>query len=120
MTTIAIVRESDLPNSKTYRAVAGARESVGSTPGKALDGLIDLLDEGDSGTLVIVQHLRPDRFFTEEQQERMGELMSRWRTARDAGETLTPAEEAELESLVEEEVQAARRRAQVALAELEK
>src|SRR5215470_20275848 len=99
MTTIAIVQENNLANSKTYRAVAGAKASVGATPGEALDALANLLDEDDSGTLVIVQHLSPDAFFTAEEQERLGELMSRWRMARDTNTTDSPDEQIELESL---------------------
>ena len=53
---------------------------------------------------------RPDRFFDARQQQRLAELMERWRAARDAG-TEPPAEEqAELEALIEEEVRASGRR----------
>jgi hypothetical protein len=37
--------------------------------------------------------------------------MAQWRAARDAGASLAPAEQAELEALVDAEVQAAGRRA---------
>jgi len=42
------------------------------------------LDEAEAGTLVVVQQLRPDHYFTAEQQKRLEELMMRWRKARDA------------------------------------
>jgi response regulator of citrate/malate metabolism len=61
--------------------------------------------------LVIVQSQQPDEFFTAKQQERLQELMARWRAAREAGASLTLAEQTELDALVDAEVQAAGRRA---------
>lgn len=55
--------------------------------------------------------LRPDRFFTEQQCQRLGGLMARWRDARNAHTHLSAEEQAELESLVEVEVRAAADRA---------
>ena len=117
MTRIAILQESAGPDAKSYRAVAGEKESVGKTPGEALDSLTNLLDD-EAGTLVIVQHLGPDRFFTADQQNRLGELMARWRAARDTGATISADERAELEALVDAETDAARQRAEAALGEL--
>jgi hypothetical protein len=67
-------------------------------------------------TLVIVQNHRPDRFFTAQQQPRLGELMDRWRAARDAGLSLLSAEEKELNALVEAEARASGERAAAILA----
>jgi hypothetical protein len=53
-----------------------------------------------------VQSLRPDRFFTAAQQQRLDALMARWRTLRDQGATLPADEHAELEALIEAELQA--------------
>lgn len=64
MTAIAILSETAGPAGTTYRAVAGTAQSVGKTPGEALDALTAQLDAAGSGTLVVVQQLRPDRFFT--------------------------------------------------------
>jgi hypothetical protein len=61
---------------------------------------------------IIMPDLRPDRFFTAEQQQRLSELMQRWREARDKGSALPPCQQAELESLVEAELEAARLRAE--------
>jgi hypothetical protein len=61
--------------------------------------------------MVIVQSQQPDEFFTAQQQERLRGLMARWRAAREAGASLTPAEQAELDALVDEEVRAAGKRA---------
>jgi hypothetical protein len=62
--------------------------------------------------LLIVQRSQADRFFSEAQQQRMAELMTRWREARDAGASLSPEEQAELESLVELESRASGQRAE--------
>jgi hypothetical protein len=61
--------------------------------------------------LLVVQHLRPDEFFTAQQQQRLQELMNRWRAARDAQRSLPCEEQAELDGLVEAEVRAAAQRA---------
>jgi hypothetical protein len=82
MTTVAILPEATEAGT-TYRAVAGEKQSVGRTAGEALDALTAQLSDEEAGTLVVVQNLRPDRFFTAAQQDRLSELMSRWRTARD-------------------------------------
>jgi hypothetical protein len=111
MTTIAIVPEVIQPTGKTYRAIAGDHQSVGRTAGEALDALTSQLSEDEAGTLLVVQHLRPDRFFTAQQQQRLEELMQRWRAARDSQAVLPPEEQAELESLVEAELQGAMQRA---------
>ncbi len=67
-----------------------------------------------------MQHLRPDRFFTAEQQERLKELMARWRAARDAGMSLPSDEQAELDALVDAELHAATERAAALLKEIER
>lgn len=36
------------------------------------------MNDRESGTLLVVQQMRPDRFFTEEQQCRLADLMARW------------------------------------------
>jgi hypothetical protein len=111
MTTISILPEATDASSKNYRAVAGELQSVGNTVGQALDALRAKLDEPESTTLVVVQALRPDPFFTAQQQQRLQELMTRWRAARDSGSTLPSEEQAELDALVEAEVRAAKKRA---------
>jgi hypothetical protein len=115
VTTVAIVPENQGDDGTTYRAVAGSRHAVGKTAGEALDALTAQLSEEEAGTIVVVQSQRPDRFFTAEQQERLTELMGRWRTARDTGSALPPDEQAELDQLTDAELQAATRRAQALL-----
>lgn len=111
MTRVAILPVPSEKGDFAYRAVAGDKQSHGKTAGEALDALTAQLSEGEASTLVIVQSLRPDRFFSAAQLQRLAELMARWRAARDMGETLPVDEQSELEALVEAELRAAARRA---------
>jgi hypothetical protein len=111
MTTVSVVPEIDVSNGTTYRAVAGTKHAVGRTVGEAIDALTPQLNDEEAGTLVIVQNMRPDRYFTADQQERLGELMARWRTARDAGDTLPAEEQQELQALIDAELRGATQRA---------
>lgn len=120
MTTIAIWPEKIDGKGMTYRAVAGKIQSSGKTAGEALDALTEQLSEDESSLLVIVQSLKPDQFFTAEQHQRLSEIMQHWRDARDKDDALPPDEQAELESLIEAEIEAAKLRAEVALSELGK
>ena len=65
------------------------------------------------GTPALTQNKGPDRFFSAQQQRRLEELMQRWRTVRDAGKPFSASEQAELNALVEAEVQASGVRATV-------
>jgi hypothetical protein len=107
MTAIAIL--PDTPGSLTsgFRAVSGKKQAVGRTAGEALDALTSQLDETEVGTLIVVQNLRPDSFFNAQQQQRLQELMAKWREQRDGNGSLSSAEQAELEALVDAEVRAA-------------
>ena len=74
MTAVAIVREgSEVGSDVCYRAIAhpGKAQSVGRTAGEALDALTAQLADEETGTLVVVQQMRPDRFFTEAQVARL-------------------------------------------------
>lgn len=62
-------------------------------------------------TIGTVQSRRPDRFFSAAQQERLVVLMERLQTARSQGTTLPVEEQAELEALVDAELQASADRA---------
>lgn len=120
MTAITILPEKVGADETTYRAVAGKRESVGKSAGEALDALTSQLSDDEAGMLVVIQHLRPDGFFTATQQQRLAELMSHWRIARDAGNSLAADEQIELQSLVEAELEAARHRAEATVREIER
>ncbi|MGH9944557.1 MAG: hypothetical protein ACRD9R_19590 [Pyrinomonadaceae bacterium] len=104
--TITILPE----RTDTYRAVTGDKESTGRTAGEALDALASQLTEDESGTLIIVQNRKADRFFNATQQARLTEL----RQLRQAG-ALSTEEERELENLVEAELHGARQRAEALL-----
>lgn len=107
MTTVAIVPVFNTNGEKSYRAIAGDQQSVGTTAGQALDGLTTLLGETNFSALLIIQSFNPDELFTAEQQKQLSELMNLWRAARDRGETLSSQQQAELETLVEAELKAA-------------
>jgi hypothetical protein len=106
MTTVAILPVFNANGDKSYRAIAGDRQSVGKTAGQALDGLTTLLGETNFSALLIIQSFNPDELFTTEQQKQLSELMNLWRAARDHGQTLS-SKQTELESIVEAELKAA-------------
>jgi len=118
MDTITISPEnSDTPET-TWHAASGGKTSFGKTAGEALDKLTPLLDSSTSGVMVVVQPMRPDRFFTSEQRNRLEELMRLWRAARDAASQLPPEQQSELEALVEAQLEGAARRAEAMLADI--
>ena len=92
MTKISILPIQTDRGDLSYHAIAGKTYALGKTAGEALkkgDALTALLSEDDTSTLIIMQSLRPDPFFTAAQQERLMVLMARWRNARDQGNTLS-------------------------------
>lgn len=96
MTTFVITEDAE----DQYRAISGRRQSVGRTMGEALDALAAQIEDVDiGGALVLIQKRAPDPFFTAAQHDRMESLRAR----RDA---LTDAERAELEALVNAELDA--------------
>lgn len=117
---VAILPEPTRHGEVEYRAIAAGRQAIAKTAGAALDALAAQLPADESGTLVIVQNHRPDPFFTAQQQLRLSELMGRWRTALDSGQSLPPAEQAELDALVDAELQASGQRAAALLADFRK
>jgi hypothetical protein len=120
MTKVAILPLSTTTGEPSFCAVAGEKQSRGATAGEALDALMAQLPVDDAGTLIILQNLRPDRFFGASQQARLAELMGRWRVAQDRGESLAPDEQVELDSLVQEELAASAARAGSLADELER
>ena len=68
MTKVAILPVPSETGEVSYCAVAGDKHSQGKTAGEALDALTPQLSVAESGTLIIVQNLRPDRYFTADQQ----------------------------------------------------
>ncbi|MEM9220238.1 MAG: hypothetical protein AAGD25_38675 [Cyanobacteria bacterium P01_F01_bin.150] len=107
MNTVAILPITE-PNGETsYQATSGTTQSVGKTAGQALDALVAQLDEPAFKGVLVMQSFRPDTLFTQAQQTRLSELMTLWRDARDQGKELLPKQQAELDRLVELELQAA-------------
>ena len=98
MSIVSIQRKSGLQK-KMYRAVAGDRQSFGSTMGQALDALTSDWGDAVRQAAILIERFEPDEFFTEEQQVRKSNLMSR-RTK------LSPTERAELEALLDTELDA--------------
>jgi hypothetical protein len=117
---VAILPEPTIHGEVEYRAIAAGRQAIAKTAGAALDAVAAQLPDDAAGTLIIVQDHRPDSFFTARQQERLAELMARWRAPRDARSSLPPAEQAELDALVEAELRASGERAASLLADLGK
>lgn len=107
MTTVAILPISNASGEKSYRAIAGDKQSVGKTAGQALDALTSQLGEIEFRALLVIQNFHPDKFFSTEQQQRLSQLMTMWRTARDQGQTLPPEIQIELDNLVNTELNAA-------------
>jgi len=110
MTTISILPITDESGNLSYRAIAGNQQTIGKTAGQALDALTLQLGQSDSILSLLIQTFQPDPFFTTAQQQRLSELMELWRTARDRGQTLSPQEQAELDALVNAELQATQQR----------
>jgi len=81
MTKVAIVPISTAHGEFSYCAIAGAKHAQGKTAGEALDALTAQFSPDETSTLLIVQSLRLDPFFTAEQQQRLTTLMAHWQTA---------------------------------------
>ena len=111
MMKVAILPIPTAQGALVYRAIAGEKHAQGKTAGEALDALTAQLPADEASTLIIVQNLHPDRFFTAAQQQRLDALMARWRTARDQGATLPVDEQTELEALIDVELRASAARA---------
>jgi len=111
MTKVAILPELCDGGETAYRAVAAGFQSHAKTIGAALDAIMPQLPSDAAGMVVIVQSQRPDSLFNSAQQERLQQLMGRWRAARDSGASLPANEQAELEALTEAEIKASGHRA---------
>lgn len=111
MTTVAILPIADTTGGKSYRAISGDKSSIGATAGQALDALTAQLGKTEFSALLVIQSFQPDSLFNANQQKRLSELMALWRLARDSGQVLLPAQQIELDALVEAELLAATARA---------
>lgn len=111
MTHITILPIPAEQGGVAYCAVSNGKRSQGATAGEALDAMTAQLADAEKGTLVILQERRPDEFFNAEQQQRLAELMARWRACRNEGTSLSAEEESELDALVDAELRGAAARA---------
>ena len=92
--------EADFPR---YRAIAGRYSGMGWTAGQAMDDLMAKLEPlTEKPQTIILHRMESDEFFGAKQQERLQELMQRHK-----GEGLPASEQAELETLIEEELEGA-------------
>lgn len=95
---------------KMYRAVWGEKQSVGKTLGEAIDALTTQLENGHKDTIYIVNRFQPDEFFTASQQKRLAQLMKKLRQAEAENKEMNPKERAELESLIDAELEGSAKR----------
>ena len=100
MSNVSVFPDASNTTPRLYRAVAGDREAVGLTVGDAVNGVTEPMGDPSETMLILVQPMQPDRFFNAEQIHRLKELMTKWRTALNAGTALPAAEQAELDDLV--------------------
>jgi len=114
MTRVTIILENQSSSESRFRAVADGLESEGRTAGQALDALTQQLGGSGEGMMVLVRPTGPDQFFTAAQQEELESLMQAWRAARDAGGQLDAQQQSRLETLVDEELAGAGKRAEYA------
>jgi hypothetical protein len=119
MTKVSIVSVPIKDGKTAYYAVAGNKHTFGNTAGEALDALTTQLTEEKSSTLVIVQYHQPDHYFDEKQQQQLATLMTKWRGARDQGQSLTENEQDDLENLIEAELLASANRTRAILDDLQ-
>jgi hypothetical protein len=111
MQTISISTAASSSGDRLYRAAIGDQYSTGKTIGEALDALTVKIGSSDINGFLVLQSCQPDQFFGVEQQQRLAELMAIWRTAHDQGDALPLEQQAELDALVEAELNATAERA---------
>ncbi|MCB0096530.1 MAG: hypothetical protein KDE46_12450 [Caldilineaceae bacterium] len=111
MTKITIFPISTEQGETSYFATSGDKQSIGATAGEALDALTPQLEVEQSNTLVLLQNLRPDAYFTSEQMKKLSTLMQQWRKARDESQLVSQKVQSELEEMIEAELLASAARA---------
>ena len=99
MTAITIYKEDKGAGKPRFRATAGKQQSIGRTMGEAIDALTAEWGDEVKETAILIQRFGPDEFFTQAQHDRMQELLAR-------RQSLGPQERTELESLIDEELEA--------------
>lgn len=114
MTAISILPIVDETGQQQYRASSGDRQSIGKTPGEALDAIMAQFgaqfDQPSLPFFLLIPNFQADRFFTAQQQQRLKYLMAEWKQARDADADFPEDLKTELNHLVEAELLASRDR----------
>jgi len=107
MNAISITRTETPEQGTRFHAQAarGGQLSVGRTMGEALDALTAQLDLTPYDSLFLVAEMKPDKFFTAQQIERLYGLREKLENG-----TLTDSEDAEFTALVEAELLGSARR----------
>jgi hypothetical protein len=98
MTPLAVQEESET-NPARFRAIAGKHQSVGRTAEEALEALLAQEKGVIDSSAILIQRFVPDAYFTQAQYDRMQQLLA-------GRETLTEQENAELDALVDAELEA--------------
>lgn len=88
----------------SFRAVSGKKHSVGKTIGEAVDALVSQFENSEEESIFISPRFQPDDFFTIQQQERLSHLMNKLHLAEVENKEMPPEEKAELEKLIEAEL----------------
>ena len=108
---ITITSMATTTNETMWRAATDGLEVICKTAGEALDSIRKRLGTEQNDMFLVRQQWQPDEFFTAAQQQRLGELMESWRAARDSGKKLSENEQAELEALVDAQLEGSANRA---------
>ncbi len=108
MTNITI--QPEVEQSYHFRAVSGSLHSVGKTAGEALDSLLSQEGVNIESSSILIQRFAPDAFFTQEQHDRMKDLLSH-------NGVLSEAENRELNELIDLELDATALRSKAIMSE---
>ncbi len=119
MQTISIETIANQNGDLVFRAAMGDRQSTGKTAGAALDALTVQIGSQEINGFLLLQNHQPDQFFTSQQQQRLTELMSTWRTAQNSGNLLPSEQQSELDDLIEAELYATAERAKSIIAQIQ-
>lgn len=109
MSTITITPESSA--SKRFRAVRGSHVTTGSSIGNAIDEMAKETGFDRELSVVIVNPMQPDQFFSAAQRDRLSDLMAQWRTARDHHQPFAVELKRDLDELIKTELVATMERA---------
>lgn len=108
MSAIAIQNVTDGVSIPHFRAAAGSYEAVGRTAGEALDSLLAKEGQSIESSTILIQRFAPDIYFTQAQHDRMTDLLDR-------RGSLSDAETAELDELIDVELDATVTRAEAVM-----